>query len=375
MDGLSTPTPWERFVCGEAAPGFTGRTAENPKLTLDSFAGRHLLLGFFRSAADGDGAAMLAAVARHRALFDDDRVSFFGVTTDAEDAPAGRIPTQVPGIRHFLDPDRAVSRLYGAAGGEEAHTAFWLLLDPTLRVLTAGPVAETDRIMAVVAGLPPSDLHAGMEIQAPVLIVPRVFEPDFCRLLVALHRFHGGLDSGVMDEVDGKMVGVYDYSRKRRRDYILQDQALCLAAADRIGRRLVPQVRRALAFDATRLERHIVACYDAEEGGHFKPHRDNTAGGTAHRRFAVTVNLNAEDYEGGDLRFPEFGPRTYRAPTGGAVVFACGLLHEATPVTRGQRYAYLPFLYDEAGEKQRLAYLETMPRRDATHSGTGGGGL
>ena len=40
-------------------------------------------------------------------------------------------------------------------------------------------------------------------------------------------------------------------------------------------------------------------------------------------------------------------------PTGGAVVFSCSLLHEATPVTRGKRYAYLPFLYDEEGARIR----------------------
>ena len=39
--------------------------------------------------------------------------------------------------------------------------------------------------------------------------------------------------------------------------------------------------------------------------------------------------------------------RTYRPPTGGAVVFCCSLQHEATPVTRGRRYAFLPFLYGE----------------------------
>ena len=36
------------------------------------------------------------------------------------------------------------------------------------------------------------------------------------------------------------------------------------------------------------------------------------------RRFAVTINLNSEEYEGGDLMFPEFGRAVYRAPTGGA---------------------------------------------------------
>jgi predicted 2-oxoglutarate/Fe(II)-dependent dioxygenase YbiX len=69
----------------------------------------------------------------------------------------------------------------------------------------------------------------------------------------------------------------------------------------------------------------------------------------------VTINLNAEDYEGGDLRFPEYGRQTYRAPTGGACIFSCGLMHEATPVTTGKRYAFLPFLYDEAAAARREA--------------------
>jgi predicted 2-oxoglutarate/Fe(II)-dependent dioxygenase YbiX len=67
----------------------------------------------------------------------------------------------------------------------------------------------------------------------------------------------------------------------------------------------------------------------------------------------VTINLNAEDYEGGDLCFPEFGPQTYRAPTGGAVVFSCSLLHEARPVVKGRRFAFLPFLYDDHGARLR----------------------
>ena len=45
------------------------------------------------------------------------------------------------------------------------------------------------------------------------------------------------------------------------------------------------------------MERYIVACY-APGAGHFRPHRDNTTLGTAHRKFAVTINLNAGDYDG-----------------------------------------------------------------------------
>ena len=42
------------------------------------------------------------------------------------------------------------------------------------------------------------------------------------------------------------------------------------------------------------------------------------------------------------------------------MVFSCSLLHEATPVTSGRRYAFLPFLYDDAGARLRernLAYV------------------
>ena len=97
---------------------------------------------------------------------------------------------------------------------------------------------------------------------------------------------------------------------------------------------------------------YLIGCYDAEEEGHFRPHRDNTTKGTAHRRFAVSLYLNSGEYEGGWLRFPEFGAALYSAPLGGAVVFACSLLHEALPVTRGRRFMFLPFLYDEAAKQK-----------------------
>ncbi|WP_292156875.1 2OG-Fe(II) oxygenase [Brevundimonas sp.] len=107
------------------------------------------------------------------------------------------------------------------------------------------------------------------------------------------------------------------------------------------------------------MERYLVACYDATDQAHFRPHRDNTTSGTAHRRFAVSINLNA-DFEGGEVGFPEYGPQTYRPPVGGAVVFSCSLLHQVTPVSRGRRYAFLPFLYDEAAATIREANLTRL---------------
>jgi predicted 2-oxoglutarate/Fe(II)-dependent dioxygenase YbiX len=150
-----------------------------------------------------------------------------------------------------------------------------------------------------------------------------------------------------MLEVDGRTIMTRDGLFKSRRDHHIQHESTRVAMRERIERRLVPEIWKAFQFSATRVERYIVACYDAADGGHFQAHRDNTTPGTAHRRFAVTINLN-DDYDGGDLRFPEFGPRRYCGPVGAATVFSCALLHEVTPVTRGVRYATLPFLYDEA---------------------------
>ena len=66
------------------------------------------------------------------------------------------------------------------------------------------------------------------------------------------------------------------------------------------------------------------------------------------------------NYEGGFLRFPEFGSTLYYARTGGAVVFGCSMLHEATPVTRGKRYMFLPFLYDDAAAQVRAENLKYL---------------
>ena len=164
-----------------------------------------------------------------------------------------------------------------------------------------------------------------------------------------------------MRDVNGQTVQVYDGDHKRRRDQVIEDETLRNQAMHRLHDRLAPEIHKAFQFRVTRIERHIVACYSSADGGHFRAHRDNTTKGTAHRRFAVSLNLNTGEYEGGNLRFPEFGRQIYQPPAGGAVVFSCSLLHEATPVTRGKRYMFLPFLYDDAAaglRQENTKYLD-----------------
>jgi predicted 2-oxoglutarate/Fe(II)-dependent dioxygenase YbiX len=55
------------------------------------------------------------------------------------------------------------------------------------------------------------------------------------------------------------------------------------------------------------------------------------------------------------VSFPEYSPRRFKAPIGSALVFSCSLIHSVAKITRGRRYAFLPFLYDEEAERLRQA--------------------
>lgn len=339
---------------GEPAPWFFADTPSRPGFNFSSIAGRYALLGFVPSDPVRRNQAF-AVLERNLDLLDDQRLIAFIVLRDRELFSQARDRN---GVRWFSDTEGAVSRLYGALAPDGTETPIWVAVDPSLRILFTSPIAETEQVVARLRALPPVDGHAGVPLHAPVMITPRLFDADLCRRLIAYYDAHGGLASGVMREIDGKTVSVLD-DYKSRRDATIADQALIEETRLQLKLKLAPEIEKAFRFKATRIERYIVARYDAGEGGYFRPHRDNLTSGTAHRQFACSINLNAEDFEGGDLRFPEYGMRTYRPPTGGAVIFSCSLLHEATPVTRGARYAFLPFFYDEAGEalRQRNAHL------------------
>ncbi len=348
---------------GEPAPHFVQRAPGNPRFTFGSVAGRYIVLYLFHSAADPVAQAGLAAARERSDLFTDSFASFFGVSTDPQDETETRVANAIPGYRFFWDFDLTVSMLYGATNADGARARLWVVIDPTMRVIGAFPDdgAGQGRAAALdlLARQPPPERFAGIELQAPILYLPRVFEADFCRRLIDLYDRQGGELSGFMRQIDGRTVGVQDASHKVRRDITIEDDGLIKATQARILRSIVPEIAKVHQFQVTRMERYIVSCYDAQDGGHFAAHRDNTTSGTAHRRFAVSINLN-DDFEGGKVCFPEYGPRGFKAPAGGAVVFSCSLLHKVYPVTAGRRYAFLPFVYDDAAAAVRKRNLATI---------------
>jgi len=353
------------LTIGDPCPHFFGRTSSRPDFHFDSMAGRYLVLSFFVSAGMGFGQRLVQRIEAMGDRFDDGRCSFFGVTVDPQDATGGRLRDRLPGIRFLFDDDMRISALCGVvargdagAGATKTYAPCTYVLDPGLRVVAVRPLGDPDEhalwLEGVLASLPPLPAPYPAPPHAPVLVVPRVFDPDLCERLVAAYEADGGGESGYMVERDGRTVPMLNPAMKRRRDVSIDDPALRGTIIDQVRRRLIPAIRKAHQIRMSRIERYVVACYDGESGGHFRAHRDNTTKGTAHRQFAVSVGLD-DRYEGGEVWFPEFGPALYRPPVGGAVVFSCSLLHEVRPVRAGRRLVFLTFLYDDRRAEVRKA--------------------
>jgi len=361
-DTQQPPTPARPLLFGEALPFAHATSNRNRQFALGSLGGCFVLICAIKDIDTPSARAALAAIPNDPRHETERLLAIF---------TAGQSSAQLDalGATRLIFNDAKVAEVCGLFDPREP-AGRWILLDPTLRVLGLWRLEDHAAALRTFTSAPPPDRHAS-SANAPVLVVPNVFEASFCKTLIDYYRTQGANPSGItLQDRSGRTFVALDDTFKRRSDCLIGDTALRDAIMQRIYWRLAPMIERAFMWRPTRMERYLVACYDAEGGGFFKPHRDNTTNGTAHRRFAVTINLNANDYEGGDLRFPEFGSRTYRAPTGGAVVFACSLLHEATPVTKGERYAFLPFLYDDAAAKIREAnnqYLDdSLPQyRDA----------
>jgi predicted 2-oxoglutarate/Fe(II)-dependent dioxygenase YbiX len=246
-----------------------------------------------------------------------------------------------PGVRLVLDPERRFARAVGL--GQSGA----VIIAPDGRIAAVLAEEETGRIPELCQTIFERSEPRVIRRGAPALIIPGVLEIPLCRRL--LDYWHQGqkLDNLVATGRAGQDTGAEPV--KRRTDVVLQDRELLEIVRTRMQKRVLPEIRKAFAFEVARFEALRLGCYDAASGGWFRRHRDNSTPYTQHRRFAMTLNLNTGAYEGGELRFPEYGRELYRPEAGGAVIFSCSLLHEALPVTRGKRFAMFTFLSDAAG--------------------------
>jgi predicted 2-oxoglutarate/Fe(II)-dependent dioxygenase YbiX len=344
---------------GEYLPDLSFGSSFSTCFGFTTVGGRYIALSFLGAAGHPASLRVIEDLYRDPYPFNAERACCFIVTQERADVEQGRLKDRPPGIWVLRDYDGENARKCGLMRDGCLH-AGTIILDPMMRVVTLIPLTDPDRhavqIHQTIASLPPI-LGIGMtgaSIPPPILVIPRVFEESFCDRLLAYYDQHGGGDSGLVTAQDGQTVGALDYGMKRRFDCVMKDEELKRAVSHHITRRVAPLIHKAFQFEATRIERYLLSCYDSEVGGYFRPHIDNSTPATAHRRFALSIHLNSGDYEGGEVRFPEFGMQTYCAPRGGAVVFSVSLIHEVTPVTKGRRLIFLTFLYgeDDAAKRQ-----------------------
>jgi hypothetical protein len=299
----------------------------------DLVAGKPLLIAFCPRGASlpAEATALGAAVA-----------ALEGRTVMAVPAGSGETPL-LDGYEMAFDADGAVFRLFGV----EAESRM-VLIGPSRHLLYTGADAAAAR--SALSRIAPSRRPVVMETHPPVLVVPDVFSRADCQRLINIFAMQGqvfvepGHDNLPPGNHDVKQR-IPDYGRKDRIDHWVRQPDTVAFINDRLGRRLLPEIERSFQFKITRHEAYRIGCYQGERGGELHGHRDNTHPRVAHRKFACSVNLNTEQFEGGELRFPEFGNQLYRPETGAGIVFSSSLLHEPLHVTAGRRFVLLCFLY------------------------------
>lgn len=201
------------------------------------------------------------------------------------------------------------------------------------------------------------------QASAPVLIVPDLLPPDLCRdIIAAWHQEHheGAVSAGGRENF-------YDPGKKRNQEHVISDRKLLHDITLLLVRRLGSELAKVFAYHLPyRFENFIVLGYQVERQDFFGLHRDRYR--PEHpRRFAMSLNLN-DDYDGGTLRFPEYSDQHYRPPAGGGAIFSCSLLHEALPVTRGQRFTMTTFVLsaDDPDAARKPEDAARQPQRLAT---------
>jgi predicted 2-oxoglutarate/Fe(II)-dependent dioxygenase YbiX len=304
-----------------------------PNLVVEADLGRHL--DYFRDMTHGPTVFLFAP---DTALVLEARAH--GVTVVAIDDTFTRPETGEADLAIWCVADVS-GALRGRLFGKERLA---LLADANQRMVAAwgGAGSFSDWLstgLATIAHPPAQERREG----APVLLLPHVLESGLCRALI--ERLEANMEEGrvaIIDKGETRSVELPD--KKRRRDHKLaKDDPLFLACAERVSRRVMPELYKAFWIEKLRHEGYYLARYDDDRADFFAAHRDNNTPGTARRRMAISIELN-QNYEGGGLIFPEYSDHRHRAPAGGALAFSCNLMHEAVPVLKGSRYVLLAFM-------------------------------
>ena len=368
IHGKRTLQAIEALYIGDRVPYFSLQDVHGNPCHIEIYAGQPLLLHVI--VKPGNSQATLKFVrelASHneqvktwQGLVRFDRLCIFPGTLDAFDASGY---AQLGG-RWCLDPDaNLLGVLQAEKHGETSAGLITYLLDPNLKLLD---IIASDNIHDHLHHPIEALLNAPRELKIitahpPVLVIPDVLDASLIQRLLDYwesgDQFEGAVGAGNKSKV---RLGA-----KRRTDVSIVDKALIAAVDQAFAKNLFPELRKITGYDLKYRERYKLGCYFAEDGGKFDKHRDTGDVSLAFRRYAISLSLN-EDYDGGELVFPEYGNYGYKPTTGSACVFPTPLLHEVQPVKTGRRFVLISFLFDEEQAAYRSCYRQHHQELDDT---------
>ncbi|MGH7126316.1 MAG: redoxin domain-containing protein [Stellaceae bacterium] len=328
--------------CALSTPG--GETVD---LRGDAVAGHPLVLAFWpRFNTDAVKSAMAALAAALPAL-EVEGASVFALTlASARAASEASAPVPV-----LLDRDGKAFAAFGAGTRDQPTTIVLRPNNHVYAVLKAEAGGQAEAALSAVRALAAERKASGQVPHPPILVVPDVLSLEDCRRLIEVYETRGKVfvepGHGEDQMTSDYKMRIPEYGRADRIDHWIVDKDTAGFIDGRLGSRLFPEIRKAFQYPVTRRERMRIGCYTGSRGGEAHGHRDDSEVISAHRRFAMSINLNSEAFEGGALRFLEYGDQGYRPATGAAIVFSSSILHEALEVRAGRRFVLLAFLFGE----------------------------
>ena len=312
-------------------------------LRSDSIAGNPIVVVFcpqFTSAVQ----ATLADFRAHAQELADARV--FSVTQEFAKVAV----EHKAGFPMLLDRKGEVSLAFSATSRDKPTTVVLRPNHHVAGIFKDAPETHAEKVSILVRRLITERQPTPTVSHPPVLIIPEMLSLEDCQRLVSIYETRGKefVAPGVgYDEMqsDYKMR-IPEYGRGDRIDHWIVDKDTCVFLDHRLVNRVLPEIAKAFHYRITKYERMRIGCYQGIRGGELHGHRDNVPP-TTYRRFAMSINLNTDEFIGGELRFPEFSDQRYRLASGDALVFSSSLLHEALPVTSGRRLVLLAFLFGD----------------------------
>lgn len=353
---------------GDFMPLFMMHDSERHMLALETLGGKHTVVAYLPAAQPEFSARFCQAILEKKKTAQlDDQLWLVVMMDDAPERVQRFKELHKLSFPLYPDPDRRFGRSLGICRQGEAVRATGFALDNNLKVIQAHQSHDAEGL----AGLLITDVAVDIGRQrarfaeprvishaAPALIIPQVLTPEQCAHCIQQfkngHTFDGTVGTG--------KDRTYREDVKVRTDFIVRGE-LADFLDDKFSRSFFPEVKKVFGFDVLYRETYKIGLYRGEKQGFFRQHRDNMDPQMAYRRVAATVHLNS-DYLGGGLRFPEYGNDIYRPEAGAAVAFSASNVHEALPVTEGERYVVVAFLHGREEEAYRRHYL--MSKREAT---------